>query len=113
MRFHCVFFYLLFYKVRILQQCPARMYINVILGSLVDNKGKLVIPGIYDDVAKLTDEERELYDKIEFDMREYAKDIGAQKLLHETKVTDQFTQTCKIKPTDNVSTSATQFSFTL
>lgn len=64
-----------------------KLCMNVVFsGSLVDNKGKIVIPGIYDDVAKLTDEERKLYEKIEFDMEEYTKDVGAQKLLHDTKV---------------------------
>lgn len=75
----------------------------------MDSKGKIIIPGISDDVAKLTDEEMKLYEKIEFDMEEYAKDVGAQKLLHETKVTVSWlnlTFLCKLV---NVSTSATQF----
>lgn len=41
---------------------------------------------MYKDVAKLTDEERKLYEKIEFDLEEYTKDVGAQRLLHNTKV---------------------------
>ncbi len=61
-------------------------YYFVFLGSLVDNKGKILVPGVYDHVAKLTDEEKKLYEKIEFDMEEYAKDVGAGKLLHDTKV---------------------------
>uniref|UniRef100_A0A8C1SJV1 Cytosolic non-specific dipeptidase n=1 Tax=Cyprinus carpio TaxID=7962 RepID=A0A8C1SJV1_CYPCA len=56
-----------------------------LMGSLVDNKGKIVVPGMYDHVAELTDEEKKLYEKIEFDMEEYAKDVGAGKLLHDTK----------------------------
>lgn len=52
----------------------------------MDKKGKILVPGIYDDVAKLTDEERRLYEKIEFDLEDYAKDVGAQRLLHSTKV---------------------------
>lgn len=52
----------------------------------MDNKGKIIVPGIYDHVAKLTDDEKKLYEKIEFDMEEYAKDVGADKLLHDTKV---------------------------
>lgn len=55
-------------------------------GSLVDHKGKILVPGMYKDVAKLTDEETKLYDKIEFDLEEYTKDTGAQRLLHNTKV---------------------------
>ncbi len=61
-------------------------YYFVFLGSLVDSKGKILVPGVYDHVAKLTDEEKKLYEKIEFDMEEYAKDVGAGKLLHDTKV---------------------------
>uniref|UniRef100_A0A4W4FKM9 Cytosolic non-specific dipeptidase n=1 Tax=Electrophorus electricus TaxID=8005 RepID=A0A4W4FKM9_ELEEL len=53
--------------------------------TLVDKKGKIQVPGIYDQVAKLTDEELKLYDKIDFDMEEYAKDMGASRLLHATK----------------------------
>lgn len=55
-------------------------------GSLVDKKGKILVPGMYEDVAKVTDEEKKLYEKIDFDMVEYAKDVGAGKLLHDTKV---------------------------
>lgn len=45
-----------------------------------------MVPGMYDDVAKLTDEERKLYEKIEFDLEDYTKDVGAYRLLHSTKV---------------------------
>lgn len=37
-------------------------------------------------VAALTEEEQQLYDRIDFDLKEYAKDIGATRLLHESKV---------------------------
>uniref|UniRef100_A0A674BYC8 Cytosolic non-specific dipeptidase n=1 Tax=Salmo trutta TaxID=8032 RepID=A0A674BYC8_SALTR len=56
-----------------------------LLGSLVDKKGKILVPGMYEEVANITDEEKKLYEKIDFDMVEYAKDIGAGKLLHDTK----------------------------
>ncbi|XP_054620173.1 cytosolic non-specific dipeptidase [Dunckerocampus dactyliophorus] len=56
-----------------------------LMGSLVDRRGKIQIPGMYDDVAPLTDEERQLYDKIEFDLDEYSKDVGVGQLLHSTK----------------------------
>ncbi|XP_021416076.2 cytosolic non-specific dipeptidase isoform X1 [Oncorhynchus mykiss] len=56
-----------------------------LLGSLVDTKGKILVPGMYEEVANVTDEEKKLYEKIDFDMVEYAKDIGAGKLLHDTK----------------------------
>ncbi|XP_064836318.1 cytosolic non-specific dipeptidase-like isoform X1 [Oncorhynchus masou masou] len=56
-----------------------------LLGSLVDTKGKILVPGVYEEVANVTDEEKKLYEKIDFDVVEYAKDIGAGKLLHDTK----------------------------
>lgn len=37
-----------------------------ILNELVDGKGKILIPGIYDSVKPLTDEERKLYEHIDF-----------------------------------------------
>ena len=36
------------------------------LNTLVDTKGKILIPGIYDTVAELTPAERALYDDIDF-----------------------------------------------
>lgn len=36
------------------------------LNELVDAKGKIRVPGIYDTVEPLTDEERKLYDPIDF-----------------------------------------------
>ncbi|XP_036001153.1 cytosolic non-specific dipeptidase [Fundulus heteroclitus] len=59
--------------------------LTAIMGSLVDRKGKIMIPGMYDSVAPLTEEERKLYEKIDFDLCEYCKDVGAGKLLYDTK----------------------------
>lgn len=39
-----------------------------LLDTLVDNKGRILIPGIYDSVAKLTEEEKKLYEPIDFDL---------------------------------------------
>lgn len=55
-------------------------------GSLIDKKGKILIPGINEAVASVTGEELAIYEKIDFDLEEYAKDVGATKLLHDTKV---------------------------
>lgn len=60
-------------------------FVTSFTGSLVDKKGKILIPGVYKDVAPLTDEERKLYEKIEFDLDEYCKDVGVEQLLHDTK----------------------------
>ena len=37
-----------------------------LLNELVDAKGKILIPGIYDSVLPLTEEEEKLYENIEF-----------------------------------------------
>jgi hypothetical protein len=37
-----------------------------ILNELVDAKGKILIPGIYDSVEPLTEEEKQIYDPIDF-----------------------------------------------
>ncbi|XP_049606552.1 cytosolic non-specific dipeptidase [Syngnathus scovelli] len=63
----------------------AMMDLISLMGSLLDRRGKILIPGIYDDVAPLTDDERQLYEKIEFDLEEYCKDVGVGQLLHSTK----------------------------
>lgn len=55
----------------------------------MDKKGKILIPGIYDSVAPLTDEELNLYEKIEFDLEEYCQDSGVKKLLHGTKASTE------------------------
>ena len=37
----------------------------------MDRTGKILIPGISEAVASVTDDELELYDKIDFDLEEY------------------------------------------
>ena len=39
-----------------------------LMAGLVDRQGKLLIPGIYDKVAKLDAAEQKLYEPIDFDM---------------------------------------------
>lgn len=39
-----------------------------LMNSLVDVNGKILIPGIQDTVAELTDKERALYQAIDFDL---------------------------------------------
>ena len=52
----------------------------------MDRTGKILIPGISEAVASVTDDELELYDKIDFDLEEYTRDVGTQTLLHGCKV---------------------------
>ena len=56
-----------------------------ILGTLVDVNGRILIPGINDTVAPVTEDERSSYDPIDFDLEEYRKDIGVNKLIHDNK----------------------------
>lgn len=53
-----------------------------IMNSLTDAQGKILIPGIYDDVAPLIENEHEIYKKISFDVDVFRQDIGAAKLRH-------------------------------
>ena len=39
-----------------------------LMNSLVDNKGKILVPGIYDSVEKVTEDEEKLYENIDFDL---------------------------------------------
>lgn len=52
------------------------------LNSLTDAEGKILIPGIYDDVAALIERENEIYEKIAFDVDVFRQDIGANQLRH-------------------------------
>lgn len=57
-----------------------------VLNELVDIKGNILIPNISDDVEPLSAKEKELYDKIHFDVDTYLKEIDAPKPLQDTKV---------------------------
>ncbi|XP_055908137.1 cytosolic non-specific dipeptidase [Eupeodes corollae] len=53
-----------------------------LLNTLTDNNGKILIPGIYKDVAPLLANEDEIYKNIDYDVNDYRNDIGANKLPH-------------------------------
>ncbi|CAF4716705.1 unnamed protein product, partial [Rotaria magnacalcarata] len=48
------------------------------MGTLVDNKGHILIDTLYDEVAPLTLEEEELYKPITFDTAAYCSEAGVQ-----------------------------------
>ncbi|ERE83812.1 beta-Ala-His dipeptidase-like protein [Cricetulus griseus] len=56
-----------------------------LLGSLVDSSGHILIPGIYDQMAPLTEEEKTMYRNIDLDMEEYQKSSQVEKFLFDTK----------------------------
>ncbi|ELK11132.1 Beta-Ala-His dipeptidase [Pteropus alecto] len=60
-----------------------------LLGSLVDASGRILVPGIYDHVAPVTDKEREAYEAIDLDLEEYRSSSRVEKFLFDTKVWPQ------------------------
>lgn len=60
-----------------------------LVGSLVDSSGHILIPGIYDQVAPLTEEERKMYKAIDLDLEEYRTSSHVKKFLFDTKVCSQ------------------------
>lgn len=61
------------------------MDLVALLDSLVDPTGHIQIPGIYDSVAALTEEERKLYESIEYDIEEHKNNSGVKKFLYSSK----------------------------
>jgi len=58
-----------------------------ILSQMKDRGGRVKIPGFYDDVRPLRDEEREAFARLPFNERQYGKDLGAPKLIGERDYT--------------------------
>ncbi|KAK7680914.1 Cys-Gly metallodipeptidase [Cerrena zonata] len=55
------------------------------MSQLVDGTGKILIPGVYDMVAPVTEEENSLYDDIDFSVEELNAASGSNTALHQTK----------------------------
>lgn len=53
-----------------------------LLNTLVDKEGKILITGLYNEVAPPIEGENCIYEKIDFDINEYRNGVGCQKLLH-------------------------------
>jgi acetylornithine deacetylase/succinyl-diaminopimelate desuccinylase-like protein len=58
-----------------------------ILAQMKDRGGRVKIPGFYDDVVDLTEDERAEYKKLPFNDRAYMKGLGAPKLFGESGYT--------------------------
>ncbi|XP_055475348.1 LOW QUALITY PROTEIN: beta-Ala-His dipeptidase-like, partial [Psammomys obesus] len=56
-----------------------------LLGSLVDSSGHILIPGIYDQMAPITEEDKARYENIDLDLEEYQKSSQVEKFLFDTK----------------------------
>jgi len=57
-----------------------------LLNELVDGKGKILVPGIYDTVKELTDAEKKLYEPIDFCDKTYLEESGCFGLIHKDKI---------------------------
>lgn len=58
-----------------------------LLGLLSDVNGKILIPGVYDEVKPTTDDEFKIYENIDFDIAQYHLDTGVDKIIHPTDKT--------------------------
>ncbi|KAL8303309.1 hypothetical protein RB601_007902 [Gaeumannomyces tritici] len=56
-----------------------------VLGTLVDTSGKILIPGINEQVAPITAEEETLYDNISFTMETLHESLGSKTTIFEDK----------------------------
>lgn len=54
-----------------------------VMSTLVNNKGRILIPGIYDQVAPVTPEEESLYADIAFTMQDLYDGIGSKTAIFE------------------------------
>jgi acetylornithine deacetylase/succinyl-diaminopimelate desuccinylase-like protein len=60
------------------------MVLAQVLAQMKDRGGRIRIPGFYDDVRPLAEEEREAWKKLPFNERKYRRDLGAPKLAGES-----------------------------
>jgi acetylornithine deacetylase/succinyl-diaminopimelate desuccinylase-like protein len=63
------------------------MVLAQILAQMKDRGGRIKIPGFYDDVRALSDEERKAWTSLPFNEKKYRKDLGAPKLFGESGYT--------------------------
>jgi acetylornithine deacetylase/succinyl-diaminopimelate desuccinylase-like protein len=60
------------------------MVLAQVLAQMKDKSGRIKIPGFYDDVRPLSDEEREAWRALPFNEKKYRKELGAPKLFGES-----------------------------
>jgi len=58
--------------------------LSQILAQMKDRSGRIKIPGFYDDVVALQDEERQAWASLPFNEKSYRKDFGIPKVFGET-----------------------------
>ncbi|KAM9431805.1 cytosolic non-specific dipeptidase [Clarias gariepinus] len=57
-----------------------------ILNTLISASGQILIPGVTDAVANFTEEERKIYEEVDFDLETYRSTIGVDRLMYDNKV---------------------------
>lgn len=58
--------------------------LTTILSSLLDRDGRIQVPGFYEDVVALSDEERRQFAELPFDQQRFMDQIGVDQLVGET-----------------------------
>lgn len=58
--------------------------LNKMLAAIMDENGKILIPGFYDDVLPLTQREKGQFDELKFDNEVYKTQLGVSELFGET-----------------------------
>ena len=61
------------------------MVLAQMLAQMKDKGGRIRIPGFYDDVLPLSEEERKAWQALPFNEKKYRKDLGAPKLAGESE----------------------------
>lgn len=56
-----------------------------LLGSLQDSSGRILVPGIYEHVAPLTEKEKRMYEAVDLDLEEYRNSSRVRRFLFDTK----------------------------
>ena len=64
------------------------MVLAQVLAQMKDRGGRIKIPGFYDDVVPLQEEERKAWASLPFNEKKYKKDFGIPKLFGETRLHD-------------------------
>jgi acetylornithine deacetylase/succinyl-diaminopimelate desuccinylase-like protein len=63
------------------------MVLAQVLAKMKDRSGRITIPGFYDDVMPLSEEERQAWASLPFNEKKYKKDFGMPKVYGETGYT--------------------------
>ena len=56
-----------------------------IMSKLVDQKGRIMIPGIYDQVAKLTEEEKNRLNAVDFNLKDFQDAFGGKGTIYDNE----------------------------